>query len=50
MCLYVNTCVFAWVFFPSLEMTSHTRIEYLIEKITNDEAAVKYGTKIAPSS
>lgn len=34
----------------SVEIVSHAGIECLIEKITNDEAAVKYGTKIAPSS
>lgn len=33
-----------------VEIMSHVGIECLIEKITNDEAAVKYGTKIAPSS
>lgn len=45
MYLYVSTCVFACV-----EIMSCAGIECLIEKITNDEAAVKYGTKIAPSS
>lgn len=48
--LYVSMCVFACAFLSSAETMSHRRLECLIEKITNDEAAVKYGTKIAPSS
>lgn len=50
MCLYVSTCVFACVFLSSVEIVSRAGAECLIEKITNDEAAVKYGPKIAPSS
>lgn len=48
--LYVSTCVFPCVFLPSVEIMSRAGVECLIEKITNDEAAVKYGTKIALSS
>jgi len=50
MYLCVSRRVFACVFRSSVEIMSHVGIECLIEKITNDEAAVKYGTKIAPSS
>lgn len=50
MYLCANTCVFACVFLSSVEIMSRAGAECLIEKITNDEAAVKYGTKIAPSS
>lgn len=48
--MYVSMCVFACVVLSLVEIMSHVGIECLIEKITNDEAAVKYGTKIAPSS
>lgn len=40
----------ACVFLSSVEIMSCVGIQCLIETITNDEAAVKYGTKIAPSS
>lgn len=50
MCLYVSTCVFACTFLSPVETMRRAGTECLIEKITNDEAAVKYGTKIALSS